>query len=71
MSNVDGMQIGLSEPCLVTARQVATILQVSNRTLWRMLSAKRLPAPIRVGGIVRWRVDAIETWIAAGCPEQS
>ena len=59
------------EPLLITARQLASKLNVSTRTLWRMLSAGRLPVPIRVGGIVRWRTEEIEKWISAGCPEQS
>jgi excisionase family DNA binding protein len=57
-------------PLLITARQLADKLQISTRTLWRMLSAKRLPAPIRLGGIVRWRSDEIEEWISSGCPVQ-
>jgi excisionase family DNA binding protein len=56
---------------LVTAGHVARMLRVSKRTVWRMLSAGRLPVPIRVGGIVRWRIDEIKKWIYAGCPERS
>ncbi|MBS0263432.1 MAG: helix-turn-helix domain-containing protein [Planctomycetes bacterium] len=62
-------QVAEEGPLLITARQLADKLQISTRTLWRMLSAERLPAPIRVGGIVRWRANDIERWISAGCPE--
>jgi len=55
---------------LLTAKQVATWLQISERTLWRMRSAGQLPAPLRVGGTVRWRRDAIAIWLAAGCPPE-
>lgn len=58
-----------AEPVLLTAGQVAAMIQVSRRTLWRMLSANRLPAPIRIGGVVRWRIGEINRWIAQGCPE--
>ena len=64
-------EVAEREPLLITARQLAGKLNVSTRTLWRMLSAGRLPVPIRVGGIVRWRIEEIEKWILAGCPEQS
>lgn len=38
---------------MITARQLAVILQVSTRQVWRILSARRLPQPIRVDNIVR------------------
>ena len=57
-----------SEPLLVTARQVAAMMQISTRTLWRLCSGQKLPAPLRIGGAVRWRLEEIRKWIAAGCP---
>lgn len=56
------------EPTLVRAIEVASMLQVSIRTLWRLRSAGQLPSPIRLGGAVRWPIDDIKKWIAAGCP---
>ena len=56
---------------LATPKQVAKLLQVSTRTLWRMRSAGSLPTPIRLGSAVRWRRDEIEQWILAGCPSVS
>jgi len=53
----------------VTARQFAIMLQVSKRTLWRLRSAGKIPRPMRVGGIVRWKLDDILQWMAAGCPK--
>ena len=53
---------------VVTARQLAIMLQVSKRTLWRMSSAGRLPRPMRVGGVVRWKLETIVEWINDGCP---
>lgn len=52
---------------LVTAEQLAEILQVSTRTVWRMRSAGQLPKPVRIGGNVRWRAQDLEVWIAGGC----
>jgi predicted DNA-binding transcriptional regulator AlpA len=71
MSSVEHIQASSVEPVLVTARQLASMLQVSTRTLWRMRSAARLPAPVRLGGSVRWRLDDVTSWIEKGCPEQA
>lgn len=59
----------LSEPLLITAAEVAHLLNVSTRTLWRLLSAGRVPRPVRLGGTVRWRLDEVRNWIAEGCPD--
>lgn len=56
------------EPLLVTASQIATLMQISTRTLWRLLSGGKIPEPLRIGGAVRWRLDDVKNWIAAGCP---
>ena len=53
---------------LVNASDVAHLLKISTRTLWRMRSTGQLPLPVRLGGAVRWRLDEIQNWIAAGCP---
>jgi predicted DNA-binding transcriptional regulator AlpA len=57
-------------PALITAAQVARLLQISMRTLWRMRSGGQLPAPVRVGSAVRWRIEEITKWIADGCPDR-
>jgi len=62
----EGRQVG--EPVMMTARELATLLRVSARQIWRMLSAGRLPQPVRLGGVVRWRVAEVEKWIGEGCP---
>jgi predicted DNA-binding transcriptional regulator AlpA len=61
---------GMSEPVpvMLTASELAVMLHISTRSLWRMLSAGQLPNPVRLGGAVRWPVEEIKKWIAAGCP---
>jgi excisionase family DNA binding protein len=61
--------IGEIESLLLSAAEVAALLNISTRTLWRLLSARQVPEPIRLGGSVRWRREEVETWIARGCPE--
>ena len=43
------------DPLLIPASEVARLLNISKRTLWRLLSAGKLPAPVRLGNAVRWR----------------
>ena len=56
-----------SEPLLVTAKQVAKLMQMSTRSLWRLRSAGEIPEPLRIGRSVRWRLNDVKNWIAAGC----
>lgn len=55
-------------PLLIAADEVARLLNISKRTLWRLLSAGKLPKPVRLGNAVRWRRDELEQWISQGCP---
>jgi excisionase family DNA binding protein len=47
---------------------VAQKLDCSPRHVYRMADAGRMPGPLRLGALVRWDLDAIDQWIAAGCP---
>jgi excisionase family DNA binding protein len=53
---------------MINAGELAQILAVSRRTVWRMLSGGNLPQPIRIGGAVRWKLYEIRRWIEQGCP---
>src|SRR4029078_1889158 len=53
---------------LISAQDVGTMWGISKRTIWRLLSGKHLPEPVRIGGSVRWRRDLIDRWIEQGCP---
>ena len=65
----DDVTIGSREDTLLVSAEVfAEMMQVSERTLWRWLSACRVPEPVRIGGTVRWRHLEIKNWIARGCP---
>lgn len=54
---------------LLTARELADMLNVSVRTVWRLRSSAAIPTPVRIRGAVRWNRDDIIHWLAAGCPE--
>ncbi len=57
-----------TSPVLLTAEEVAAMLGVSERTLWRLLSAGKVPKPVRFGRNTRWREAEVKEWIESGCP---
>jgi excisionase family DNA binding protein len=58
----------LGEPLLISVSELATILKISPRSVWRLLSAGKMVEPIRIGGTVRWRFSEVKDWIQQGCP---
>ena len=57
-------------PVLLAADEVAAMLGVSERTLWRLLSAGKVPKPVRFGRSTRWREAQVKEWIEQGCPAE-
>jgi excisionase family DNA binding protein len=55
-------------PLLISVAEVARMLSISPRTVWRLLSTGKIIRPIRLGGAVRWRYDDVVRWIEDGCP---
>ncbi len=53
---------------LLTAAEAAEVAGVAKRSWWRYVSSGKAPAPVRLGGAVRWRRSELAEWIAAGCP---
>lgn len=53
---------------LLTAREAASLCGLGLSTWWRYLSAGKIPAPVRIGGSVRWRRDELHAWMSASCP---
>ena len=58
------------EALAVCARELAEMLGVSLRQVWRLNSAGRLPKAIRLGGSVRWNRREIMDWFQSGCPDR-
>jgi len=56
------------DPVLITAEELAEMLRISTRTLWRQLSAGQLIEPVRIGGSTRWPLEKVHQWIEEGCP---
>ncbi|MHB1038416.1 MAG: helix-turn-helix transcriptional regulator [Pirellulales bacterium] len=43
-------------------------LRCSERTVYRLADAGRMPRPVKLGTLVRWNQAEIDQWIADGCP---
>jgi predicted DNA-binding transcriptional regulator AlpA len=56
------------ESAMVDVAWMATALGCSERHVHRMRDAGLMPAPVKLGSLVRWSRKVIEKWIADGCP---
>lgn len=60
-----------SQTCqLLSAKALAKMLSLSKRQIFRLNSSGRIPAPIKIGGSVRWSAQEISTWLAASAPDR-
>lgn len=58
-------------PVLITKRAAAGMLGIGVSTLERYVACRWVPAPLRIGHAVRWRVQDLRDWIDAGCPRHA
>src|SRR5262245_29060833 len=57
-------------PALIDVGTVAALLTCSKRHVIRLADAGRMPLPLRLGALVRWRRQEILDWIGHGCPDK-
>jgi excisionase family DNA binding protein len=53
---------------LLDVQAVADLLKCSTRHVYRMADSGRMPAPRKIGALVRFSRSELEEWIASGCP---
>lgn len=54
---------------LLDVRQVAALMGVCPRTIYRLADSGAMPRPVHLGSaIVRWSRSSLDQWIGAGCP---
>ena len=58
------------QPLLITSREAAKLLRISERTLWGIEKAEKAPRPVRIGVSVRWNYEELREWAAAGAPDR-
>jgi predicted DNA-binding transcriptional regulator AlpA len=52
------------------AKGFGLMVNLSKRQIFRLNSTGKIPAPIKIGGSVRWKISDIEQWIIWGCPNR-
>ena len=68
--NVSNEQQRNPDKKLLSIKQLAALLGVAERTVSRLVDRRQAPTPVRLGRCVRWEREAIEQWIADGCPKR-
>ena len=53
---------------LLDVQQVSSLINASPRSIYRLVDACKMPRPVRLGALVRWRRLDLADWIDAGCP---
>lgn len=54
-------------PQLLDVAAVAKMLSCSTRHVYRLVDSGKMPAPKRLGRLVRWEQGELQEWIADGC----
>jgi excisionase family DNA binding protein len=62
------MRVGTYSGRLLTVDEVAELLRVSPRHVYRLVDGGRMPRPLKLGGARRWDREAVNDWILSGCP---
>lgn len=57
----------LREAVAISAKELAAMLSLSTRTVWRLLSAGKLPKPLSIGGSKRFLMSDINLFLESGC----
>jgi len=66
-----GVQDGEDQRRMLTVHGVARMLRCSTRTVYRLADSGGMPSPVKLGAMVRWPRETVESWIAQGCPKAS
>jgi len=55
----------MSEKLLVPAVEAAGMLAMGRSTFWSKVKEKKLPQPVKVAGLTRWRVSDLRNFVEA------
>jgi len=61
----------ISNTQLLDINQVRSLLNCSQRHIYRLVEKDQMPKPIKLGSIVRWSSSVIDNWIFNDCPPVS
>lgn len=54
-------------PQLLPVDEVASILDISPSSVYRLADGGKMPRPVKLGTLVKWDRSALADWIKAGC----
>ena len=54
-------------PAMLDVQAVAHLLGCSQRHVYRLSDAGKMPAPVKLGSLVRWSTSSMREWIDGGC----
>ncbi len=52
-----------NQPILLTAKQVAYLLGLSERSVWRLSGIGKLPVPVSIGRSKRWTREMLNSFV--------
>lgn len=55
----------MNAPLLMSAEDVAANIGCCKRLVWKMTKEGKLPQPVKLGGLTRWRTADIQEHIGA------
>ena len=58
------------QAALLDVKTIAKLLACSPRHVWRLHDRGAMPAAVRLGALRRWNRQAVEQWLADGCPSR-
>jgi predicted DNA-binding transcriptional regulator AlpA len=56
------------EKLLLSAVEVAGLLGIGKTSIYALLSAGKIPRPIKLNSRSLWKKNEIESWVACSCP---
>ncbi len=54
----------------INAKAFGQRLALSKRQIFRLNSCGKIPAPVKIGGSVRWKISDVELWLEWNCPDR-
>lgn len=58
----------VAPPPLLDVQAVAEMFDCSPQHVRRLSDGGRMPRPLQIGSLLRWRRTDLDAWLAAGCP---
>lgn len=55
----------MNEKLLVPALEAAAMLSMGRSTFWNKVKEKKLPQPVKVAGLTRWRVSDLRNFVSS------